>query len=63
MAGIELTLPVERDSDNSYASRAEVTLDGDILTFRLRDPERTVGFNLRRLQRVIGTLVDDAEDT
>lgn len=62
MAGIELTIPVERDSDNSYSGRAEVTLDGDILRFHLLDPERVVGFSLRRLKLTIATLKADAAE-
>lgn len=48
MSDIEMRIKLERDSDNSYPSSAEVRLDGNTLRIDLSGPDRTIAFNLKR---------------
>jgi hypothetical protein len=63
VSDIELTLKLERDSDNSYPGRAYVRVEGDTIRFDLPGPDRTIAFNLRRLKRAIETLEEEAEES
>lgn len=45
---------LERDSDNSDPGEAELAVNDEILSIKLKDPERVIWLRREDVQRVLG---------